>query len=113
MKTLKELQNECIAIFGMEHSNTVAFFEYCSRWEGLFDTSYLAEKLEEMKMYHKINTNKVTHAIVQVDGGRVVVVELVNKEYDFYASAFVDIFFAIKDKYKNMEFIKVLDIIAE
>lgn len=110
IKTIEELKNECVNLFGLEHANTKSFFNDCEIFSSI---KYLNEILEEMKMYNKINNCEIAHAIVQLPDGRIVVVELVNKHYDFYATAFVAIKQAIDNKYSEFKFIDVLDIITE
>lgn len=110
MKTIEELKNECARIFGLEHSNTRTFFEECE-WGLSFE--YMLEELKEMIMYQKINECEVAHAIVELSTGETVVVELINKSFDFYASAWRAINDIIREKYMAIEFINVLDIITD
>lgn len=110
LKTIEDLKNECVRIFGLEHSNTRTFFEECE-W-GL-DVEYMQNELNEMKMYQKINECEVAHAIVKLSTGHIVVVELVNQSFNFYASAWHAISNIIRDKYMAVEYITVLDIITE
>lgn len=110
MKTIEDLKNKCVRIFGLEHSNTRSFFEECEWGLGV---EYMQEELNEMIMYQKINECEIAHAIVELSTGEIVVVELINKSFDFYASAFVAIMNVIKDKYFGIEHIVVLDIITD
>jgi hypothetical protein len=110
MLTIKQLQDECVNFFGLEHKNTRSFFMDC---ENVSDVDYLNARLQEMKRYEKINNSKIAHIIVQVDAKDVVVVELYNKSYDFYATAFVDIRRAVAKFRPQLDFIEILDIIIE
>lgn len=110
MKTIEELKNECIRIFGLEHENTKSFFqdcEYCNNIE------YLKGILKEMQMYQQINECEIVHAIVELSTGEIIVVELINQNFDFYASAWCAINDIIRDKYMAVDYITVLDIITE
>lgn len=110
MKTMEDLKNECVKIFGLEHSNTRTFFEECEWGLGV---EYMQNELDEMKMYQKINECEVAHAIVQLSTGIIVVVELVNQSFNFYASAWRAISDIIRNKYMAVDYITVLDIITE
>jgi hypothetical protein len=109
-KTIEDLKNECVKIFGLEHHNTRIFFEECE-WGLSFE--YMQEELNEMIMYQKINECEVAHAIVKLSTGVVVVVELVNQSFNFYANAWRAIRDIIKEKYMAVEYITVLDIITD
>lgn len=111
MKTIEDLKNECIRIFGLEHENTKAFFRYCD--SGTLSFEYMLRRLNEMIMYQKINECEVAHAIVKISTGHIVVVELVNQSFDFYASAWRAIHDNIRKKYMAIDFITVLDIITD
>lgn len=111
LRTIEDLKNECIRIFGLEHENTIVFFRYCDCGKLSFD--YLLEILNEMIMYQKINECEVAHAIVKLSTSVVVVVELVNQSFDFYASAWKAIDEIIRKKYMAVDFITVLDIITD
>ena len=110
MKTIEELKNECVQIFGLDHLNTKSFFNDC---EDFSYVDYLEEILNDMKMYQKINECEIAHAIVKLNTGEIVVVELVNQYFDFYATAFVAIREAITNKYFGINHIDVLDIITD
>lgn len=109
-KTIEDLKNECVRVFGLEHPNTRTFFEECD-WNLSFE--YMLELLNEMIMYQKINECEVAHAIVKLSTGHIIVVELVNQSFNFYASAWRAISDIIRDKYMAVEYITVLDIITE
>lgn len=109
LKTIEDLKNECVRVFGLEHSNTRTFFEECE-WDLSFE--YMLELLNEMIMYQKINECEVAHAIVKLSTGHIIVVELVNQSFNFYASAWRAISDIIRDKYMAVEYITVLDIIT-
>lgn len=109
LKTIEDLKNECVRVFGLEHPNTRTFFEECE-WDLSFE--YMLELLNEMIMYQKINECEVAHAIVKLSTGHIIVVELVNQSFDFYASAWRAINDIIRDKYMAVEYITVLDIIT-
>lgn len=111
MKTIEDLKNECVRIFGLEHHNTKTFFRDCEF--GILNFEYMQKELNEMIMYQKINECEVAHAIVQLSTGRIVVVELVNQSFDFYASAWRAINDIIREKYMAVKFINVLDIITD
>lgn len=108
-KTIEDLKNECVRIFGLEHHNTKTFFEQCE-WDLSFE--YMQKELNERIMYQKINECEIAHAIVELSTGIVVVVELVKQNFDFYASAWRAISDIIRDKYMTVEYITVLDIIT-
>lgn len=110
-KTIEDLKNECVSIFGLEHENTKTFFQDCEF--GILSFENMQKQLNEMKMYQKINECEVAHAIVKLSTGHIVVVELVNQSFDFYASAWRAIDDIIREKYMAVEFITVLDIITE
>lgn len=110
LKTIEDLKNECVRIFGLEHRNTQTFFQDCE-WGLSFN--YMLEELNEMIKYQKINESTVAHAIVELNTGEIVVIELVNQYFDFYATAFVTILDMIKEKYFGVEYITVLDIITD
>ena len=111
MKTIEELRNECIRIFGLEHKNTQTFLRDCEF--DVFSIEYLQQILNDMIMYQKINECEVAHAIVKLSTGKVVVVELVNQSFDFYASAWRAINDSIREKYMAVDYIEVLDIITD
>ena len=111
MKTIDELKNECIRIFGLEHENTQTFLRGCEF--DVFNVEYLQSILNDMIMYQKINECKIAHAIVKLSTGEVVVVELVNQSFDFYASAWRAINDSIRRKYIGIKYIDVLDIITD
>ena len=111
MKTIEELKNECIRIFGLEHENTKTFFQDCEY--GILSANAMQDELNEMIMYQKINECEVAHAIVKLSTGNVVVVELVNQSFDFYASAWSAINDIIREKYMAVDYIEVLDIITD
>lgn len=110
LKTIDDLKNECVRIFGLEHPNTQSFFQDC---EYVSNVEYLEGILKEMLMYEKINHSEVAHAIVELSTGDTVVVELINKHFDFYASAWQAISNTIRSEYMAAEFINVLDIITD
>lgn len=110
LKTIEDLKNECVRIFGLEHENTKSFFQDC---EYVSNVEYLESILKEMLMYEKINNSEVAHAIVELSTGDTVVVELINKHFDFYASAWQAIDDIIRYKYMAVDFIQVLDIITD
>lgn len=110
LKNIEDLKNECVRIFGLEHSNTRTFFEECE-WGLSFE--YMLEELNEMIMYQKINECEVAHAIVKLSTGHIVVVELVNQSFNFYANAWRAINDIIREKYMAVEFIDVLNIITD
>lgn len=109
-KTIEDLKNECVRIFGLEHKNTKTFFQDC---DFRLSFNYLLKELNEMIMYQKINECEVAHAIVKLSTGVIVVVELVNQSFDFYASAWRAINDIVREKYMAVEFINVLDIITD
>ena len=109
-KTIEELKNECVRIFGLDHWNTKSFFDDC---EIIKSVNYMNEKLNEMKMFQKINECEIAHVMVRLSTDEIVTVELVNKSFDFYASAFMAIKNAIDDKYFGIEYIEILDIITD
>ena len=111
MKTIEELKNECIRIFGLEHKNTQTFLRDCEI--DVFSVEYLQQILNDMIMYQKINECEVAHAIVKLSTNEVVVVELVNQSFDFYASAWRAINDSIRRKYIGIKYIDVLDIITD
>ena len=111
MKTIEDLKNECIRIFGLEHKNTQTFLRGCEI--DVFSVEYLQQILNDMIMYQKINECEIAHAIVKLSTGKVVVVELVNQSFDFYASAWRAINDNIRRKYTDIKYIDVLDIITD
>lgn len=110
MKTIEELKNECVRIFGLEHDNTKVFFQDI---ELNLNVEYYAELLEQMIMYDKINHCEIAHVIVRTSTNKIVVVEMVNKFFDFYASAFVAIRNAIEQIEPNLYYIEILNIITD
>ena len=111
LKTVEDLKNECVKIFGLEHENTKSFFQDCEF--GILSFDSMLQELNEMIMYQKINECEVAHAIVKLSTGHIIVVELVNQSFDFYASAWRAISDVIREKYMAVEYIDVLDIITE
>lgn len=110
-RTIEDLKNECVKIFGLEHKNTKSFFQDCEF--GILSFDSMLQELNEMIMYQKINECEVAHAIVKLSTGNVIVVELVNQSFDFYARAWCAINDIIRDKYMAVEYIDVLDIITD
>ena len=111
MKTIEELKNECVRIFGLEHENTKTFFQDCEY--GILSVNAMQDELNEMLMYQKINECEIAHAIVKLSTGNVVIVELINQSFDFYASAWRAINDSIRRKYIDIKYIDVLDIITD
>lgn len=110
MKTINEMREKVVNIFGLEHFNTQFFIEDC---EKNMSISYLNWKFDLMVLLDKINHTEIAHALIEINHSKTVVVELKNKTFDFYATAFMEIQRAVEKVYTDCKFIKILDIIIE
>ena len=110
MKTVEIMRKKVINIFGLEHWNTVMFLEDC---ENNMPLQILNWKFDLMMLLNKINQTEIAHAIVEINHQTVVVVELKNKTFDFYATAFRAIQNEIEKVFSDCQSMEILDIITD